>query len=103
MSAKLRVGILGATGTVGQRFVQLLEQHPQFEATALAASDCSEGKASEKTCHSRLPGNRPESMKNSSIQAPPRPLAAAGTAILNAGLLIAKGHFDAMRARMLVV
>ncbi|MFN2596055.1 MAG: aspartate-semialdehyde dehydrogenase, partial [Pyrinomonadaceae bacterium] len=43
--AKLRVGILGATGTVGQRFIQLLEEHPQFEVTALAASDRSRGKA----------------------------------------------------------
>jgi len=40
---KYRVGILGATGTVGQRFVQLLERHPQFEVTALAASDRSQG------------------------------------------------------------
>ncbi|HEX7721259.1 MAG TPA: hypothetical protein VF397_03820, partial [Pyrinomonadaceae bacterium] len=30
-----RVGILGATGVVGQRFIQLLEDHPQFEITAL--------------------------------------------------------------------
>jgi aspartate-semialdehyde dehydrogenase len=41
---KIRVGILGATGTVGQRFVQLLENHPQFTITALAASDRSAGK-----------------------------------------------------------
>ena len=41
---KYRVGILGATGTVGQRFVQLLENHPQFEITALAASERSAGK-----------------------------------------------------------
>ncbi len=39
MNRKLRVGILGATGVVGQRFIQLLEHHPQFEVTALAASD----------------------------------------------------------------
>ncbi|MFQ3580609.1 MAG: aspartate-semialdehyde dehydrogenase [Chloracidobacterium sp.] len=39
-----RVGILGATGTVGQRFIQLLEAHPWFTITALAASDRSEGK-----------------------------------------------------------
>src|SRR5213596_1593604 len=36
---KIRVGILGATGTVGQRFVAMLEEHPQFVVTALAASD----------------------------------------------------------------
>src|SRR5437588_4403002 len=39
-----QVGILGATGTVGQRFIQLLHQHPWFEITWLAASDRSAGK-----------------------------------------------------------
>ena len=39
MSRKYRVGILGATGMVGQRFIQLLVDHPQFEVTAVAASD----------------------------------------------------------------
>ncbi len=38
MSEKLRVGILGATGMVGQRFISLLENHPWFEVTTLAAS-----------------------------------------------------------------
>ena len=41
---KLRVGILGATGTVGQRMIQLLERHPWFEVSAVAASDNSAGK-----------------------------------------------------------
>jgi aspartate-semialdehyde dehydrogenase len=41
---KLRVGILGATGMVGQRFVTLLNDHPWFEVTALAASPRSAGK-----------------------------------------------------------
>lgn len=41
---KYRVGILGATGAVGQRFVQLLANHPWFELTALAASERSAGK-----------------------------------------------------------
>lgn len=44
MEEKLRVGILGATGSVGQRFVQLLENHPWFKITALLASDKSSGK-----------------------------------------------------------
>lgn len=74
MSAKLRVGILGATGTVGQRFIQLLEHHPQFEVTALAASDRSEGKTFEKACTWRLPGNMPESVKRIMVQAPHPPL-----------------------------
>ena len=39
MSSKLRVGILGATGVVGQRFIQMLERHPQFVVSAVAASD----------------------------------------------------------------
>ncbi len=42
--AKIPIGILGATGIVGQRFVQLLEHHPWFEVAWLAASDRSEGK-----------------------------------------------------------
>ncbi len=41
---KFRAGILGATGAVGQRFVQLLANHPWFELTALAASERSAGK-----------------------------------------------------------
>ena len=45
MTQKIPVGILGATGTVGQRFIQLLDQHPWFEATWLAASYRSAGKA----------------------------------------------------------
>ena len=44
MSEKLRVGILGATGMVGQRFISLLENHPWFEVTTLAASPRSAGK-----------------------------------------------------------
>ena len=38
MDQKLRVGILGATGMVGQRFISLLENHPWFEVVTLAAS-----------------------------------------------------------------
>jgi aspartate-semialdehyde dehydrogenase len=45
MTKKTPVGILGATGTVGQRFIQLLEQHPWFEVAWLAASDRSAGKS----------------------------------------------------------
>lgn len=42
--AKLKAGILGATGMVGQRFIQLLENHPWFEVAAVAASPRSAGK-----------------------------------------------------------
>jgi aspartate-semialdehyde dehydrogenase len=41
---KIPIGILGATGIVGQRFIQLLEHHPWFEVAWLAASDRSEGR-----------------------------------------------------------
>ncbi|NPA91831.1 MAG: aspartate-semialdehyde dehydrogenase [Chloroflexi bacterium] len=44
MTKQLRVGIVGATGAVGQRFVQLLDGHPWFTITALAASDRSAGR-----------------------------------------------------------
>jgi aspartate-semialdehyde dehydrogenase len=44
MNKKLKVGILGATGTVGQRFVALLDNHPWFQVVALAASPRSAGK-----------------------------------------------------------
>lgn len=43
-SEKKRVGILGATGSVGQRFIELLHQHPYFDITALGASERSVGK-----------------------------------------------------------
>src|SRR3954453_8093422 len=43
MESKIPVGILGATGVVGQRFIQLLEHHPWFEVAWLAASDRSAG------------------------------------------------------------
>ncbi len=44
MKEKLRVGILGATGAVGQKFIEVLDGHPWFEITALAASERSAGK-----------------------------------------------------------
>ena len=47
MDQKLRVGILGATGMVGQRFISLLENHPWFEVTTIAASPRSAGKTYE--------------------------------------------------------
>lgn len=67
MSRKYRVGILGATGTVGQRFCQLLEGHPQFEITALAASDRSAGKTYSEACAWKLAGPMPESVKNITV------------------------------------
>ena len=51
--AKLRVGILGATGMVGQRFVSLLENHPWFEVVSVAASPRSAGKTYEEAVGDR--------------------------------------------------
>jgi aspartate-semialdehyde dehydrogenase len=54
MAKRLRVGILGATGTVGQRFIQLLEGHPFFEVAWLAASDRSTGRRYEDAVRWKL-------------------------------------------------
>lgn len=48
MEQKLKVGILGATGMVGQRFISLLENHPWYEVVAVAASPRSAGKTYEE-------------------------------------------------------
>ncbi len=50
---KIRVGIMGATGTVGQRFIELLQDHPWFEIAELAASDRSAGKPYEEAVGDR--------------------------------------------------
>ena len=71
---KLRAGILGATGTVGQRFVQMLANHPQFEVTALAASDRSQNKPYAEACTWRLVGDMPAAVRNLPVRAPEPPL-----------------------------
>ena len=53
MSEKLRVGILGGTGMVGQRFIALLEDHPWFEVTTIAASPRSAGRTYEEAVEGR--------------------------------------------------
>ncbi len=53
MSQKLKVGILGATGMVGQRFLSLLEHHPWFEVVTVAASPRSAGKTYEEAVGGR--------------------------------------------------
>ena len=74
MTKKFRVGILGATGMVGQRFIQLLEHHPQFEIAALAASDRSQGKSFQEACTWRLAGEMPALVKSMTVAAPEPPL-----------------------------
>lgn len=53
MSDKLKVGIIGATGLVGQRFISLLDNHPWFEVVSLAASEKSAGKTYEEAVDGR--------------------------------------------------
>lgn len=65
---KISVGILGATGTVGQRFVQLLADHAWFEVTALASSDRSAGRRYADACHWLLPTPIPDSAANLVVQ-----------------------------------
>lgn len=65
MSNKLKVGIVGGTGMVGQRFVALLENHPWFEVTSIAASANSAGKTYEESVSGRwkLATEMPDSIK----------------------------------------
>ena len=71
---KKRVGILGATGTVGQRLIHMLREHPYFEVTALAASDRSEGKRFVEVCNWKLPFEMPEAVKDIRVYACKPPL-----------------------------
>src|SRR5678816_2018971 len=71
---KYHVGILGATGMVGQRFIQLLENHPQFEIAAVAASDRSQGKTYGEACTWRLNGEMPAAVRSLPVQPPKPPL-----------------------------
>ena len=69
MDRKLRVGILGATGMVGQRFVTLMENHPWFEVTAVAASARSAGQTYEEAVGGRwkMETPMPEYVKNMTV------------------------------------
>jgi len=68
MSGKIEVGILGATGTVGQRFVQLLEDHPWFEVAWVAASDRSAGKRYAEATAWQLEGAPPERVAGMTVE-----------------------------------
>ena len=66
MDQKLKVGILGGTGMVGQRFISLLENHPWYEVTTIAASPRSAGKTYEEAVGGRwkMQTPMPEAVKN---------------------------------------
>ena len=67
MSKKIAVGILGATGVVGQRFIQMLEHHPWFEVAWLAASDRSAGQAYGDAARWRLKTPVPENVRRMTV------------------------------------
>ena len=66
MDKKLRVGVLGGTGMVGQRFISLLDNHPWFEVVTIAASERSAGRTYEDAVGDRwkMTTPMPESVKN---------------------------------------
>jgi len=61
-------GVLGATGAVGQRFIQLLDRNPWFEVAAVAASERSVGKPYRRACRWRLSAQMPESVRDLIVQ-----------------------------------
>jgi len=65
---RIRVGILGATGTVGQRFVQLLQGHPWFEITALAASSASAGRPYGEICRWKVSAEMPPTVRDMMVE-----------------------------------
>lgn len=69
LDKKLKVGIVGATGMVGQRFITLLENHPWFELVCLAASPRSAGKSYEEAVAGRwkMDTPMPDSVKNMTV------------------------------------
>jgi aspartate-semialdehyde dehydrogenase len=68
MANKIPVGVLGATGAVGQKFVKLLENHPWFELTQLAASDRSAGKKYADAVVWRQYSAVPQHLKNKQVK-----------------------------------
>ena len=61
---KIRVGVLGATGAVGQRFVQMLQGHPWFELSVLCASQHNAGKRYADACNWLLRGDMPPDLQD---------------------------------------
>lgn len=68
MQNKISVGVLGATGAVGQKFIKLLENHPWFELTEIAASDRSAGKAYKEATIWRQYTPIPEKIKSKVVK-----------------------------------
>lgn len=68
MGEKIRVGVLGATGAVGQRFVQALAHHPWFELASLTASDASAGRRYGDACRWLLSSDMPPGVADMLVQ-----------------------------------
>jgi aspartate-semialdehyde dehydrogenase len=68
MQTRIEVGILGATGMVGQHFVKFLQGHPWFDLTWLGASDRSAGKKYRDACEWRLGGITPETVAGLTVE-----------------------------------
>jgi aspartate-semialdehyde dehydrogenase len=97
---KIPVGVLGATGAVGQRFIELLANHPWFEVTDVAASERSAGKPYREACTWRLATPMPKRVGDLGVKTTGEPMTAK---LLFSGLdssvageaesaLAAKGH-----------
>jgi aspartate-semialdehyde dehydrogenase len=69
MTQKIPVGLLGATGTVGQRFIEQLAEHPWFELAAVAASERSAGRPFGEAAHWRLPSPLPDRVAGMTVRA----------------------------------
>src|SRR5262245_3864991 len=106
---KLPVAVLGATGTVGQRFIQLLERHPWFEVAEVLASDQSAGRpyAEAVAGRWRLPTPIPEATGRLTVRGPEQPLRSrvlfsaldASVAGELEARYAAQGHFVSSNAR----
>ncbi len=69
-ASRIPVAVLGATGAVGQRFVQLLAEHPWFELVALAGSERSAGQRYADACRWVIPGDPPPGIGAMQVLAP---------------------------------
>lgn len=67
-SGRVPVAVLGATGSVGQRFIQLLHRHPWFEVAELVASDRSTGKAYGEATDWRLDATMPPDVRDMRVK-----------------------------------